>query len=460
MNSAEGRRFLDTGNGREMVTRLFAGAAWPPAPYRVPLTRHGGVRRRPPSVWRGLAVSLLASALTFALFPMEARGEGRVALVIGNGAYGGLERLKNAVNDARLIARTLRDIGFDVVERIDADDKAMKRAMQDFGRRIEQAGPSPVALFYFAGHGLQVNGLNYLVPINAHLQRASDVEIEAVDAGVVLRQMEVSGSRVNFVILDACRNNPLPRGLRSLVRGLAGVNAPQGSLIAYSTAPGSVALDGAGKNSPYTEALAGALKDAGVPAEAVFRQVRVKVLAVSDGQQVPWESSSLTGAFYFTPGSATASSDAAVPKGAAVASLAPRPAEQLRRTPTPGDGTSRATPDGVGRSIAGHWEGKYQCQLQEIGFSLDITNHEDTRLSAVFEFFPLPGTLSFPRGSFKMSGDYNQGRRGVQLRSTEWIKRPLGFQSHDIEGELAQDGSTLQGRVLTTGCAHFTLTRE
>ena len=187
---------------------------------------------------RNRVLWLAVLAVGLVIGPLQAAAEKQIALVIGNNAYEGFERLKNPVSDAKLIARTLRDLGFDVVEQVDIDEKTMKRAIQEFGRRIETAGRDTVSLFYYAGHGLQVNGINYLVPIKARIQRESDVEIEAVDAGLVLRQMEDAGSRVNLMILDACRNNPLPRGLRSITRGLANMNAPQGSLIAYSTAPG------------------------------------------------------------------------------------------------------------------------------------------------------------------------------------------------------------------------------
>lgn len=389
-----------------------------------------------------------------------AAAEGKVALVIGNGAYEALERLRNPVNDAKLMTQTLRSAKFDVAEHMDADERTMKRAIQEFGRRISGAGRDTVSIFYYAGHGLQVNGLNYLIPTKARIQREGDVEIEAVDAALALRQMEDAGSRVNIVILDACRNNPLPRGMRSLSRGLATVNAPQGSLIAYSTAPGSVSVDGEGLNSPYTQALAAALQEPGLTAEEVFRQVRVRVLKATRGQQVPWETSSLTGAFYFSPSAVAGSRP-----GPAVA-LAPTPSEGLSggssRTPGATPPEPRPAPPAapVPRGdIVGRWQGRYQCQQQEVGFSLDVTSVEGSRVSAVFEFFPLPGTLSIPRGSYRMTGEYNRGDGSFRLEAGDWIKRVLGFQRHDIEGQLGDNGA-LNGRVLTTGCAHFILTRR
>jgi uncharacterized caspase-like protein len=229
-----------------------------------------------------------------------AAAEPRIALLIGNSSYNKeIGRLANPVNDVRLMVSSLRELSFEVLEHTDADQKTMKRAIQDFGHRLEQAGGDAVGLFFYAGHGLQVNGVNYLVPVNAHIQRETDVEIEAVNAEWVLGQMEYARNRINIVILDACRNNPLPRSFRSVARGLARVDAPRGTLIAYSTAPGSISVDGEDGNSPYTKALAKVIKEPGLVAEAVFRKARVEVLAVTEEQQVPWESSSLTGEFYF-----------------------------------------------------------------------------------------------------------------------------------------------------------------
>jgi hypothetical protein len=406
---------------------------------------------------------VLVVALAASLLADRAAAENRVALVIGNGAYEGLERLKNPVSDARLMGRALRTAKFDVAEHMDADDRTMKRAIQEFGRRIATSGRDTVSVFYYAGHGLQVNGLNYLVPTKARIQREGDVEIEAVDAGLALRQMEDAGSRVNIMILDACRNNPLPRGLRSLSRGLATINAPQGSLIAYSTAPGSVSVDGTGDNSPYTQALAAALQEPGLSAEELFRQVRVRVLKATAGQQVPWETSSLTGAFFFSPGSRPAGTPPA-----AVA-LAPGPSETPSAPRTPGATAPEPPvappappplPAVPRRDIVGRWDGRYQCQQHEVGFSLDVTAVEGDRISAVFEFFALPGRLSIQRGSYRMEGDYRRSDGTFRLQAGDWIKRVLGFQRHDIEGQLADNGVTLNGRVMTTGCAHFVLTRK
>ena len=230
-----------------------------------------------------------------------ATDEARIALVIGNSKYK-TSPLRNPVNDARLMAKTLRSLGFEVIERTDATQKAMKQAMRRFSRQLSKAGDNAVGLFYYAGHGVQVDGRNYLIPIDANIELEGDVDIESIDANSVLRAMDQARARVNFVILDACRNNPFARGFRSATRGLARMDAPSGSLIAYATAPGDVAVDGDGVNSPYTAALAKSMQTPGVPAELMFKQVRLDVQAATNERQTTWEASSLTGNFVFKPG--------------------------------------------------------------------------------------------------------------------------------------------------------------
>lgn len=223
----------------------------------------------------------------------------RIALVVGNSRYESAP-LTNPVNDAELIAMSLMQVGFEVRLVTDGDQRAMKRAIQAFGETLEAAGPGAVGLFYYAGHGVQMGGRNYLIPVGAAIERDADVDIEAVSADWVIEQMRFARNRLNFVILDACRNNPFARSFRSGDRGLAKMDAPAGVLIAYSTAPGDVAADGAGRNSPYSEALAGAMRDSAEPAELMFKRVRDQVRRATTEKQTPWESSSLTGDnFYF-----------------------------------------------------------------------------------------------------------------------------------------------------------------
>ncbi|MBF0248311.1 MAG: caspase family protein [Alphaproteobacteria bacterium] len=225
----------------------------------------------------------------------------RVALVIGNSNYPAAP-LANPVNDAALMARTLKTVGFEVIHVADVDQKDMKRALNTFGDRLDALGGDAVGLFYYAGHGIQVNGRNYLIPVDADIQNEKDVDVEGVAMDSVLTAMEYAQNRLNFVVLDACRNNPYKRSFRGSTRGLARMDAPSGTLIAYATGPGDVAQDGAGTNSPYTEALARAIIKSGVTVERMFRMVRNSVMAATANAQVPWEASSLTGGdFYFRP---------------------------------------------------------------------------------------------------------------------------------------------------------------
>ncbi len=229
-----------------------------------------------------------------------AKPEQRVALVIGNSAYETVP-LRNPVNDARSMGRTLGELGFDVAVRENLTQKEMKMEIQAFGQKLQKGG---VGLFYFAGHGIQVNGRNFLIPVGAKIDHEKQVEYEGVDAGSVLAEMEFAHNRLNIVILDACRDNPFARSFRSTSVGLASINAPSGTLIAYATSPGSVANDGPGENGVYTGELIKAMQVPGLRIEDVFKQVRASVRESTQGKQIPWESSSMEGDFYFRPPSA------------------------------------------------------------------------------------------------------------------------------------------------------------
>jgi len=220
-----------------------------------------------------------------------------VALVIGNSNYA-VGRLTNPVNDARLIAETLRRLGFEVTPLFDATQAQMKRAIIEFGDKLEGYGGEGVGLFYYAGHGTQVDGRNFLIPVDAVVNRDKDLFVVAVEATSILEAMYAARNRLNFVILDACRNDPFPRGMRSATQGLARMEATRGTLIAYATSPGDVAADGEGANSPYSAALASELLRPNVAVERMFRQVRNRVMQQTNQRQVPWESSSLTGDDY------------------------------------------------------------------------------------------------------------------------------------------------------------------
>ena len=244
--------------------------------------------------------ALLGVALWFAWAGDAALGASgaaaRVALVVGNGDYAAeIGKLKNPTSDATLMAKTLTDLGFEVSLVTDADQKAMKRAIREFGQKLRGTGPNGIGLFYYAGHGVQVDGENFLLPIGAEIEAEGDVELEAVSASSILSQMQFAGNAVNLVFLDACRNNPLTRSFRSGSRGLARVDAPRGSFVGYSTAPGDVSVDGESNNSPYALALVEELNMPGLSIEEAHRAVRGKVLAATNQRQTPWDSSSLTG---------------------------------------------------------------------------------------------------------------------------------------------------------------------
>ena len=225
----------------------------------------------------------------------------RVALVIGNGAYQHLAPLDNPVADARLMAETLQSVGFQVVgggAQTNLDRAGFEKAVREFGRALQGGA---VGLFYYAGHGLQWRGGNYLVPTGANPESSSDVDFDLVNAQVVLDQMEASGAKLNIVLLDACRNNPFGgRGLRAAGGGLAEMSTPRGTLISYAAKSGQVALDGSGGHSPYTAALANVIRRPGLPILEVFNQVAVEVDKATGGHQEPWTAHSpLEGNFYF-----------------------------------------------------------------------------------------------------------------------------------------------------------------
>jgi hypothetical protein len=250
-------------------------------------------------------LALLAASMAL-LSSEPAAAEKRVALVIGNSAYKNVTPLDNPAKDAQLMAETLTGIGFTLIggrAQIDLDKTAMDNAVQEFGRQVIGAD---VALFYYAGHGVQVAGSNYLVPVGANPTREADVDFQMVDANLVLRQMQGSGTRLNLVILDACRNNPFGlRGLRGSDGGLAQMRAPDGTLISYATQPGNVAQDGTDGHSPYTKALAATLKQPGLDIFQTFNQVGLAVKRATGGAQQPWVSSSpIDGTFYFVAPSA------------------------------------------------------------------------------------------------------------------------------------------------------------
>jgi Caspase domain/Putative peptidoglycan binding domain len=249
-----------------------------------------------------LVLLLVLSSLFLTLVAPLAQAEKRVALVLGNAAYQNTTALLSPRNDAGDIAAALARLGFDVVDGSDLDKRSMERTMRQFTQKLARAD---VALFYFAGHAVQTGGLNYLLPIDARLRSEGDIDFEALPLTLVLRQMERE-AKTSIVLLDACRDNPLARNLArsmgtrsSLIgQGLAEVRAGIGTLVGFSTQPGSIALEGEGRNSPYATALLKHMEAPGKDVGGVLVAVRNDVLSVTAGRQVPWEFSALTDAVY------------------------------------------------------------------------------------------------------------------------------------------------------------------
>ncbi len=225
-----------------------------------------------------------------------ATAEQRVALVIGNADYKDAP-LNNPVNDARDVAAKLEQVGFTVILRENTTKQKMEQAISTFGEKLSEGS---VALIFYSGHGMQVNGHNFLIPTDARISTEQQIRLQTVDVDVILDQMAAARTRVNLVVLDACRNNPFEHRFRGLSGGLAQMNAPEGTVIAYATAPGKVASDGEGRNGLYTEELLKAIDRPGIAIEEIFKHVRTGVIQRSSGAQTPWESSSLTGDFYFS----------------------------------------------------------------------------------------------------------------------------------------------------------------
>jgi hypothetical protein len=276
------------------------------------MLRHFFAARRPTAIGRmtsllRIPVWLLAIAW---LTGAPAHAEHRVALVIGNSNYRAVSVLPNPVNDAKAIADLLRGAGFDVTAATDLAQADMRHAIKDFAGRIAQAGPDTVALVFYAGHGLQVDGENFLVPVDARIADQADVAAQAVRLADLMTALAAVPVKMRIVILDACRNNPFSQAKQVGGRGLAIVDAPTGSIVAYSTAPGTEAIDGTGVNSPYTAAFLEVARQPQLPIEQLFKQVRLKVHQATGGQQTPWESSSLTSDFSFLPYDAAPSSTA------------------------------------------------------------------------------------------------------------------------------------------------------
>ena len=248
-------------------------------------------------------IATVAAAIVLGVH--AAAAENRMALVIGQSAYRAVTPLPNPANDAKAMTQLLTDAGFDVVTASDLSQNELREKVSDFASRIAAKGPDTVALVFYAGHGIQIDGENFLVPVDVDPKREADVPLQSVRLNDLLNTLTSVPSKMRIVLLDACRNNPFPEISKTAGRGLAIVDAKFGAVgtfLSFSTSPGAEAEDGSGANSPYTTALLATAREPGLSIEDAFKRVRVSVNTTTGGRQTPWESSSLTGDFKFFGG--------------------------------------------------------------------------------------------------------------------------------------------------------------
>jgi hypothetical protein len=281
----------------------------------------GDVMRRPVFLFRNLL--FLAGLLLFLPTSLAhaASAEHRVALVVGQSAYRAVPALPNAENDGKRMAELLTNAGFEVTAAPDLAQNDMRQTFSDFAAKVAASGPDTIALVFYAGHGLQIDGENYLVPIDVDPKREADIPLQAVRLNDLLNTLGALPTRMRIIMLDACRNNPFPSLNQTAGHGLAIVDTKAGapgSFISYSTSPGAEAEDGGGANSPYTTAVLSVATQPNLPIEEAFKRVRITVSQATDGRQIPWESSSLTTEFKFFGGD-SGQPEATAPKSSSTA---------------------------------------------------------------------------------------------------------------------------------------------
>jgi len=278
--------------------------------------------------------ALLATTLLAGAGVTAAHAENRLALVIGESAYQAVPSLPNPANDARAMTKLLTEAGFEVTTASDLSQRELNQKVGDFTAAIAGRGPDTVALVFYAGHGLQIDGENYLVPVDVDPKREADIPLQAIRLNDIINTLNSVPTKSRILLLDACRNNPFPALNGTVGRGLAMVDTKTGApgtFLSYSTSPGAEAQDGQGTDSPYTEALLTAARTPGLPIEQAFKQVRVAVNKATNGRQTPWESSSLTEDFRFVAANGPSDANAALPP-AASASNASNTATPVKRS--------------------------------------------------------------------------------------------------------------------------------
>src|SRR5262245_53245656 len=269
-----------------------------------------------------------------------AHAENRLARGIGESAYRAVHSLPNPANDARAMTKLLTDSGFQVTTASDLSQRELNQKIGDFTAEIAAKGPDTVALVFYAGHGMQIDGENYLVPVDVDPKREADIPLQAVRLNDILNTLNSVPTKSRILLLDACRNNPFPALNGTVGRGLALVDTKTGApgtFLSYSTSPGAEAEDGQGGDSPYTTALLTAARTPGLPIEQAFKQVRVAVNKATSGRQTPWESSSLTEDFRFVASSSPSDANASLPpvasatNASSAANVQKRSVEQWKR---------------------------------------------------------------------------------------------------------------------------------
>ena len=300
-----------------------------------------------------LRPALVAAAL---LFSAPAFAENRIALVIGQSAYRAVTPLPNPVNDARAMAQMLADAGFEVQSASDLTQNELRARIGEFAAAVADKGPDTVSLVFYAGHGLQIDGENFLMPVDVDPKREADIPLQAVRLNDILNTLTSVPSRTRIILLDACRNNPFPGINKTAGRGLAHVDVKlgaAGTLLSFSTSPGADAEDGTGGNSPYTTALLKAGREPNIAIEDAFKRVRLSVNLATEGRQTPWESSSLVSDFrFFGPSVTTSTAEARPAAGTSSDSRAaePKPAEAMAALPKP---VAKRTADEWRRELQG-----------------------------------------------------------------------------------------------------------
>ncbi|SEM23354.1 caspase family protein [Bradyrhizobium sp. OK095] len=317
----------------------------------------------PRPVLRNLFLASSLLALTQLMTPTDAAAEARLALVIGQSAYRTVPELPNAANDAKGMTELLGNAGFTVTSAANLGQNDMRQAISDFAGKVSASGADTVALVFYAGHGLQIDGENYLVPVDLDPKREADIPLQGVRLNDLLNTLGALPTRARIFMLDACRNNPFP-ALSGAGHGLAIVDTKAGapgSFISYSTSPGSEAEDGSGADSPYTTAALSVAKQPNIPIEEVFKRIRISVAQSTDGRQIPWESSSLTTDFKFFGGESS-----------------------NQQPPIPG-ASSMALASGA-RSIA-DWRKDLQGKEPKVAYELVITDDTVEAYQAYIELY-------------------------------------------------------------------------